>query len=95
MDELREKIAALDCKSCYSRSGIKYKPCSLGYILGKCPGYYNFTDQILALVKEAGYVRLSQDQSLPNKPPYLTLAQGGYKQALVDICEAGWRKVEL
>jgi len=87
MDELREKIAG------------RFKSFTLAISEGSLEGTKleceREAKEIVALVKEAGYVRLSQDQSLPNKPPYLTLAQGGYKQALVDICEAGWRKVEL
>jgi len=96
MDELREKLAALDCKSCYSRSGIKYKPCSLGYILGKCPGYYNFTDQILALIKKAGYVKLAENQEIDIPDMVFSSAEAkacGFTKR--SFSEARWRKVEL
>jgi len=94
MDELREKIAQYLYEHSYPRMYHTFDDLKNNYP-GGVEAIMSHADQIHTLYKEAGYVRLSQDQSLPNKPPYLTLAQGGYKQALVDICEAGWRKVEL
>ena len=50
--------------------------------------------QILALVREAGYVKLADDQSLP----YLTRDDPDLESRLnyaVDMKRRGWRKVEL
>ena len=53
-----------------------------------------FSSQILALIKQAGYVRLADDQILPEKIlpyPYTK----GEKHAQQDMIAAGWRKVNL
>ena len=60
-------------------------------------------DQILALIKQAGYVKLSDDQSLPvpdNKPVFLSkdmkeVYDTAYSIAQDDMLKAGFRRVEL
>lgn len=64
---MREKLAKLDCQRCYFRSGVKYRPCGLGYKLGKCLGYYGYTDQILSLLKEEIKRSLLTDTEIGDK----------------------------
>jgi len=52
-----------------------------------------WSDQILALIKEAGYVRLFPDQSLPPIPRQ-DIAHIIMERDTI-LREAGWRKVEL
>mgnify|MGYP001617390761 CR=1 FL=1 len=54
-------------------------------------------DTILTLVKEAGYVKLAKDQSLPvfsfsEEPPNMRF---GSQQAQQDMLNAGFRRLEL
>lgn len=64
--------------------------------------FYGYADQILALIKEANYVKLADDQSLPELPPYSQMdsiassisKEVGYKDAQQDMFKAGFRKVE-
>ena len=58
------------------------------------PGYYADADQVLALIEEAGYVRLADDQSLPQNN-YWGYGSGIYHTAQVEMYECNWRKVEL
>jgi len=61
-----------------------------------------FAKQIVALIKEAGYVKLAHDQTLPvsNKGYYQETAAGRnfitteISADPVDMLNAGWRKVE-
>ena len=60
---------------------------------------FDKADQILSLIKEAGYVRLA-DQSLPPMPKFYDdwggeSAKAGYLQAQADMLKQGWCKVEL
>ena len=52
-----------------------------------------FAKQILTLVKEAGYVKLADDQSLPDGGFYETTA--GYSEAVRIMLKAGWRKINM
>jgi len=82
-ERVRKNIACISCglnDICYDHNPIE----------DVCSAQLQKADQILGI---KGLEIKSDDQSLPEKPPYLTLAQGGYKQALVDICEAGFVKV--
>lgn len=80
--ELREKISEWECERCYSRYATEPK-CMIGHDLGKCPGYYNYADQILALIKQANYVRLSDVvETIRNCGDYkimFKLVLGGYR----------------
>lgn len=60
-------------------------------------------DRILILIEEAGYVKLSEDQTPPCNCPapsiinLNTYPEGqrfGYYQAMTDMLKAGWRRVE-
>jgi len=52
--------------------------------------------QILKIIKEAGYVQLADDQSLPELPAPLNLDyREGYLKAQEDILKSGFRRVEL
>ena len=58
--------------------------------------------QILALIREAGYVKLAKDQHLPQAPVTLIdkmvkqrLTRSPYSLAQQDMLKAGWRKIEL
>jgi len=66
--------------------------------------FLNKADQILALIKEAGYVKLADDQNLPSyELPDKPLAQSewwsGYATGHIEgkeaMLKAGFRKVEL
>jgi len=72
--------------------------------------YYRRADQILAFIKKAGYVRLADDQSLPENPyakgnvrsvggtmviGYDPISGGVYQEAQDDMLKAGFRRVEL
>jgi len=91
MNELREKIVRI-----IGQLGDEY------YIPLNA-SLKEVTDQILALIKEAGYVRLSQDQSLPelnlptlsgNRSLEITITSFA-KKIRGDMLKASWRKVEL
>ena len=52
-----------------------------------------FSDQILTLLKENGYVKLADDQELPECTDYWR--SWGYSQAQQDMLKAGWKKVKV
>ena len=59
-------------------------------------------DQILALIEEAGYVKLADDQSLPEQLTWCSLdgvairgATSVYTIAQWDMLRDGWQKVEI
>ena len=69
-----------------------------------------YADEILALIKQGGYVKLNSDQSLPKNPydegevkcvggttslSYDFISIGAYKQAQEDMLKRGFRRVEL
>ncbi len=64
---------------------------------------YPTADQILSLIKEAGYIRLADDQSLPalvvkdaeGSPDGLDEFARGQDYAQQDMLALVWRKVEL
>ncbi len=80
---------------------------------GCLPSHYCFrkAKEILAVIKETGYVKLADDQSLPDKQfikfkaiPELTMpvqkeladtAIMVYEQSQQDMLKAGWRKMEV
>ena len=78
-----------------------------GWLLGKYsiedyPPNNTYPAQILVLLKQAGYVRLAEDQSLPPNPyfdsisyPELTEKCFAYDKAKQDMLKANFRKVEL
>ena len=82
--ELVKKIAQLIDKRC-SETEEFYTGNS--WILRYKLTSEELADQILALIKEAGYVKLVKDQSMPEL--------AGYKVAQEELLKAGWRKVEL
>ena len=52
--------------------------------------------EILALIKEAGYVKLADDQDLPQNPMSQNITLGRlYQRAQQEMLAAGFRKVEL
>jgi len=51
-------------------------------------------DDIKQSIKQAGYVKLSDDQSLPHIP-YIGLAREKYNEAQQDMLKSGFRRVEL
>lgn len=63
--------------------------------------YYHSRAKIaFDVIKQAGYVRLAEDQSLPNKWTYAGNVHGddynsGYSTAQQDMLKANFRKVEL
>ena len=73
------------------------KECNLDYI----PAYWK-AEHIMSLIKEANYVKLADDQTLPfsNKGYYQETAAGRHfftTEISVDpqdMLKAGWRKVE-
>ena len=54
------------------------------------------TDQILALIKQAGYVQLAEDQSLPQNPfRDISFQQAvGWDVGKMDMLKAGFRRVK-
>lgn len=64
MDKLREKIAKIIWLD-GADWGNSYDP---GCETASPPIEFNQVDQILTLIKEAGYVKLADDQSLPENP---------------------------
>jgi len=60
----------------------------------RTPEYCNkcFAKQIVNLTREAGYVKLADDQSLPDGGFYETTPL--YSEAVRILLKAGWRKVE-
>lgn len=66
---------------------------------------YEKADQILTLIKQANYVRLDPDQSLPENPYHpnplreydhqiTDAGMIGYGEAQQDMLKAGFRKIE-
>lgn len=49
-------------------------------------------DLIFVVIKEAGYVKLAEDQSLPRNPHIKKIV---YEACQLDMLKAGFRKVEL
>lgn len=96
--ELREKIARVvyfDCTDCpYKYEGDCVSPDTCKFTKDKA-------DQILALIKQANYVRLADDQSLPENPysPPLNKTQEVWSDVVVATHRAmlnkDFRKVEL
>ena len=59
---------------------------------------YQSADQIIALIKEVGYVNLADDQGLPpenNKCIMWDLYQKGWLEAQQNMRIVGWRKIEV
>jgi len=92
MDELREEIA----KSLAGWDGWNWEMMAETEELagsdeiGK-DSYYKMADRIHALYKEAGYVKLAEDQSLPDV--WVRDIPSG-KLVQEDMWNKGWRKVE-
>ena len=68
-NDIREKIAGLECERCYSHAASENK-CLQGYELGKCPEYYTYTDEILPILqaekeREIGEIFNSLEQAYP------------------------------
>lgn len=60
--------------------------------------YFSRADQILSIIKEAGYVKLADNQSLPlenSKCLLWDLYQQGWLEAQRCMRIAGWRKIEI
>lgn len=55
---------------------------------------FHSADQILALIKDAGYVKLAGNQSLPHIP-YTGLARQKYHEAQQDMLKEGFRRVKV
>ena len=54
--------------------------------------------RLVEALKEAGYVQLAEDQSLPTNPVLRNTSyewRTGYYRAQQDMLETGWRKVKL
>ena len=49
--------------------------------------------KVLAIIKEAGYAKLAEDQTLP--PILTSIVDSINRNTLRILLEAGWRKVEL
>jgi len=116
--ELREKLAH------YARDNIGLFNCEIecpdnaaieaeAGIDIRFPDYCNycFANRILAIIKEAGYVKLSDDQSLPENPydkqieqagsepateeDVYIMAFNGFERGILAMLRAGFRRVEL
>jgi len=104
MSELREKIDAIFRAYVFMTSNSE-----LSEFLDKDAMQESGVDQILAAIKEAGYVKLADDQSLPSPNYYKTVNPNqlarekelwqcrvaGYSDAIQDMLKAGFRRVEL
>ena len=62
----------------------------------------NIADKILTLIREEGYVKLADDQKLPEQPTWCSLdgvairgATSVYTIAQRDMLKEGFRKVEI
>lgn len=87
-EKLREEIAEL-----ISRHGDGRIKMVEGFKVKDYTMPIEVTDQILALIKEAGYVKLAEDQSLPEKEFISSNENYRYAEAQKDMLKAGWRKV--
>ena len=92
--ELREKIAKLLYIKRYMETGIIAKPFEKAapYEQGN---YLNSADQILALIEESGYVKLAENQELPEHPEVINESHRWYVQGQKDMAKAGWRKIGI
>jgi len=98
MEELREKIfdAVTDppCRNCefWDVQGHYCYLKDLHPNTKKC----RLLDQILAIIKQAGYVKLADDQSLPCiTHRYGSEFGSGYAEAQEDMLKSGFRRMEL
>ena len=93
MDELREEVAASYRQLFWEARA--FPPNTAVDIEAK---FYQLTDQILTLIKEAGYVKLADNQELPENPYCYEdecSKHTGYSWAEQRMLEAGFRKIEL
>ena len=91
--ELREKIARL-LFDCEPRGNETWDSTTHRHF------YWELAGQILALIKDAGYVKLAKDQRIKENPyPMGTKddcnKRTGYFRGQADMLNAGWRKVEV
>ena len=95
--ELREKIARELWRKSVSDRGFDARRWE--EVLDDTKEYWlSCADIALALVKEAGYVKLDKDQSLPKIPYDLSdeyCSYYGYSGGQQDMLKATWRKVKL
>ena len=61
--------------------------------------YLFYADEVLSIIKEAGYVQLAEDQRLPSSGEVVLLDaepfKKGYHLGQLRMVETGWRKVGL
>jgi len=104
MDKLREEIAEYlyDCDNGIFPDRtvlIEWRLASEG----NKAEYYRRANQIMALIKQAGYVKLAEDQSLPQVPeaPIYFSQEGavgwsnGYQIAQEGMLKVGFRRIKL
>ena len=97
----------ISCEAAYAMWS-KWKAASSQGHKGDCTGQpepcarcvvemlYRDADDLLALIKEAGYVKLAADQDCPPLPMTKTVYEIGlYEKAQQDMLKAGFRKVKL
>lgn len=94
--DIREKVA-IQIYEFVHRGKVHLSWDELPTRIGK-HSYRELADQILALIEEAGYVQLAEDQSLPENP-YMdgTSTELGWQQGIEDMLTIQngtvWRKV--
>jgi len=91
MNELRDKIAREACE-CYRGVGI-WESSTTNEVV---KDFWKFiASQILALIKEAGYVKLADNQTTPANNYFSPKNQEVHRRAIDDMIKDGWRKVEI
>ena len=96
-DELREKIAKMLCQQfgedTWDTLPLKRPSGRASYLGLYKEQFYPMADRILTLFREAGWVQLAEDQTLPLSDRR-GLAHQGYTQAQQDMLKAGFRRVK-
>jgi len=88
----RDNIALFDCTGdCPDEVAIKAEA-GINLLSSPDTCNYCFANKILAIIKEAGYVKLAKDQRTPQPNGYYS---DDYWDAQADMLKAGFRKVEL
>ena len=101
-EELREKMQRLFCQHCKALQKSNdtvvecwYNPLDHGMDKAFCAASVDAINGQDALYKEAGYVRLDPEQTLPENPYSRILTRAAYKVSQDDMVETRWRQVIL
>lgn len=97
--ELREKIANVKLYPMLQKLGVVVDCKLSGFKIQEI--LLETADQILALVKESGYVKLAENQELPENPfsckaeNFSLVRHNAYEDGQATMVNSGWRKLDI